>query len=170
MQLLKLCKSYGGNTNIEDADMNERALLMFDNISDFLRLCVLSRLDYCFAGFPGAEGSGSMFRPELKFAISSQSTLQDAAWEFLKFASSARGQSLNTDLGFSVNLSVLEDDINYTVNNGVMAGSNKYGYSKDAAQEFMDLINSTTTISNADIVVTELIITLTEPYFAGTQR
>lgn len=169
MQLLEMCNRYAGNTDIDKADMNEDALLMFDPVSNFLRLCVLSELDYCFAGFPGADGNGSMFQLDLKFAISSLSSSQDAAWDFLKFAASERGQEANTGTGFSATLSVLEKDVEYTVKNGVLVGSTKYEYSKEAAQEFMDLLDSTTVVSNADIVVTNIIMDLTAPYFAGSQ-
>lgn len=169
MQLLEMCKLYSGNTNIKNADVNEEALLMFDTVSNFLRLCVLSKLDYCFVGFPGAAGNGSMFQLDLKFAISAQSNLQNAAWDFLKFTASEYGQKLDTDSGFSAIQSVLEDDIKYTVKNGIATRTKEYDYSNEAAQEFMDLINSTTTVSSADIVVTELITELAAPYFAGTQ-
>lgn len=169
MQLLEICNRYAGNTDIDKADMNENVLLMFDTVSNFLRLCALSKLDYCFAGFPGADGNGSMFQLDLKFAISSLSSSQDAAWDFLKYATSVLGQAANNGTGFSANLLVLERDIEYAVENGVFAGPTKYEYSKEAAQEFMDLINSTTTVSSTDIVVTELITELTAPYFAGAQ-
>lgn len=169
MQLLEMCNRYAGNTDIDKADMNEDVLLMFDTVSNFLRLCVLSKLDYCFAGFPGADGNGSMFQLDLKFAISSLSSSQDAAWDFLKFTASERGQAANTGTGFSATLSVLEKDVEYTVKNGVLVGSTKYEYSKEAAQEFMDLLDSTTVVSNADIVVTNIIMDLTAPYFAGGQ-
>lgn len=169
MQLLEMCKKYAGNVNIVNADMNEQALLMFDNVSNFLRLCALSDLDYCFAGFPGAEGNGSMFQLELRFAISAQSGSQDAAWDFLKFTASEYGQTLDAGSGFSALLPVLEDNIDDAVKNGVSIGFAEYDYSEEEAQEFMDLINSTTVVSSADIVIEDIIVNLASAYFKGEQ-
>lgn len=167
MRLLELCKNYSGNVRLEDADMSEQALLMFDNVSHFLRLCALSELDYCFTGFPGAVGNGSMFQLNLRFAVSAQSGARDAAWEFLKFTASEQSQRLGP--GFSAVQAVLESDIDNAVKNGVVISSAEYEFSEDAAREFRDLINGTTVVSSADIVIENLIANLAAAYFAGEQ-
>lgn len=169
MQLLEMCKKYSGSVNIENADMNEQSLLMFDTVSNVLRLCTLSDLDYCFVGFPGDGGNGSMFQLDLKFAVSSQSVSQDAAWDFLRFTASEYGQTLDAESGFSAALSVLEDDINHTVKNGVTTLTKEYDFSQEFAQEFMDLINSTDVVSGADIVIEDIIVKLAAAYFDGKQ-
>lgn len=169
MRLLEMCKRYSGNVRIDDADMSEPSLLMFDTVSNFLRLCALSDLDYCFAGFPGAVGNGSMFQLELRFAISAQSGSRDAAWDFLKFAASEYGQTLDAGSGFSAVMSILESDIENAVKNGVATGTAEYDFSREAAREFMDLINSTTVASSSDIVIEDIIINLAAAYFEGEQ-
>ena len=108
-----------------------------------------------------------MFQTELRFAISARSGSQDAAWDFLRFTASEYGQRFGS--GFSAVQPVLEADIDNAVKNGVVISSAEFDLSEEAAQEFRDLINSTTVVSGTDIVVEDIIADLASAYFEGEQ-
>ena len=165
MGLLEMCGEYGRTE--EEYDM-EPTLLSLEILRDVGRLASIKNYynngsgDYCFTGFPGAEGNGSMFFLEQCFGISRTCKAPDAAWRFVRMALTDDLQS--TAVGFPAVNAELEKEISAVKLKGE---GDEYTLERSDIEKLWSLINDTTVMMNTDSTVTDIISEEADDYLSG---
>ena len=126
--------------------------------------------DYCFAGYPGAQGSGSLFHIPLRLAITAGAQEKQGAWEFIKFALSEREQLAvgSAGRGFSPNADVFERELDTLLREGAtnILGETRE-ITEDDARKLRELIDGARLLMDADPTLEKIISDCAAAYFAG---
>ena len=168
LSLLREC----GETSTElpaDISQNNVGLLQFETLQNFMRLGVISERcggEYTFAGMPNDETNGSMFSPDLCFAISSTSGNKDAAWQLVRSCLSDEHQQMNLT-SFPASASVLDAMIDDAVENGVHYYEYEYELDEADAAKLRGLISETQTAQDAYPAVLNIMAEDAAQFFAG---
>lgn len=175
--MLRLCGEMlkGEDVNAGEAYIGPRdpALLKNYILSNLIGIAALNSAyggDYCFAGYPGAQGSGSMFLIPLRLAITAGANEKQGAWEFIKFALSEPEQSaeFSVNRGLSPNLAVFERELDTMLREGAtnILGE-KREITGDDARKLRELIDGTLLLMDADPTLEMIISGCAAAYFAG---
>lgn len=177
VNMLRLCGEMFASGDVNKGEAytgpNDPALLSNYILSSLVNLAALNSVyggDYCFAGYPEAQGSGSLFLIPLKLAITAGAQEKQGAWEFVKFALGEAEQSaeFSVNRGFSPNLAVFERELDAALREGV---TNTFGEKREItgedAHKFRELIDGTRLLMDADPTLEKIISDCAAAYFAG---
>ena len=145
-------------------------LLQFETLQGLMRVSVISSSyggAYAFVGAPNETTNGSMFSPDLCFAISSASENRAAAWQFVRSCLSAEHQRLATG-AFPSTAAALDELIDDAMENGIWV-TDEISYELGAAdaEKLRELIASTETVQDAYPVVLDIMAEDAAQFFSG---
>ena len=153
----------------DDAAALYNSLLQFEQLQNLIRVSTISSNyggDYAYVGAPGGMSNGSMFSPDLCFAISGASEHKDAAWQLVRSCLGEEHQRLVYDY-FPASAAVLDAMIDDAVANGVHYYEYEYELSETDAAKLRELIEETDAVQGAYPVVHDIMAEDASQYFAG---
>jgi multiple sugar transport system substrate-binding protein len=195
-QLLDLAKTYGTvdtgeepgyENNVDEWTLvqNGELALMTCMISDpfsYDQMKTVFGEDVSIVGYPSSTKSGPMCESISSFSISSESSVQDGAWSFVKmfFTEDYQKKVINSGWGIPVMTTVFEEQIDRAINppdnnggNPIVFDSGYFGnepMSEASAQEYRDLINSLNTLMDSDQQILSIIMEEVPAYFNGQKN
>lgn len=168
IELLKQCASAAPELP-EDTAVLYNSLLQFELLQNLTRLSAINDTyggEYTFAGAPNDTTNGSMFTPDLCFAISSASENKEGSWQFVRTCLSEEHQLLNFDF-LPSSAEVLDSMINDGVENGVRFFEFEYEIGEADADKLRELISETTTAQDTYPIVLSIMAEDAAEFFAG---
>lgn len=145
------------------------SLLQFELLQNLIRVSTISDNyggAYAFVGVPNETTNGSMFSPDLCFAISSASGKKDAAWQLVRSCLSDEHQQMNIT-SFPTSACVPDAMINDAVKNGVHYYEYEYELDEADAAKLRGLISETQTVQDAYPAVLNIMAEDAAQFFAG---
>lgn len=167
-QLLEQCAAAAPELPDDTAALYN-SLLQFELLQNLTRLSAISETyggEYTFAGAPNDTTNGSMFMPDLCFAISSASENKEGAWQFVRTCLSEEHQLMNVDF-LPSSAAVLDSMISDGVENGVHFFEFEYEIGEADADKLRKLISETTTAQDAHPIVLSIMAEDAAESFAG---
>ena len=170
ISLLEECAAAASEFGSDSAALYN-SLLQFELLQNLIRVSTISDNyggAYAFVGVPNETTNGSMFSPDLCFAISSASGKKDAAWQLVRSCLSDEHQQMNIT-SFPTSACVLDAMINDAVKNGVHYYEYEYEYELDEADaaKLRGLISETQTVQDAYPAVLNIMAEDAAQFFAG---
>lgn len=168
ISLLEECAAAAAEFGSDSAALYN-SLLQFELLQNLIRVSTISDNyggAYAFVGVPNETTNGSMFSPDLCFAISSTSGNKDAAWQLVRSCLSDEHQQMNLT-SFPASASVLDAMINDAVKNGVHYYEYEYELDEADAAKLRGLISETQTVQDAYPAVLNIMAEDAAQFFAG---
>lgn len=168
ISLLEECAAAASEFGSDSAALYN-SLLQFELLQNLIRVSTISSNyggDYAYVGAPGSMSNGSMFSPDLCFAISSASGKKDAAWQLVRSCLSDEHQQMNLT-SFPASASVLDAMIDDAVENGVHYYEYEYELDEADAAKLRGLISETQTVQDAYPAVLNIMAEDAAQFFAG---
>ena len=168
ISLLEECAAAASEFGSDSAALYN-SLLQFELLQNLIRVSTISDNyggAYAFVGVPNETTNGSMFSPDLCFAISSASGKKDAAWQLVRSCLSDEHQQMNIT-SFPTSACVLDAMINDAVKNGVHYYVYKYELDEADAAKLRGLISETQTVQDAYPAVLNIMAEDAAQFFAG---
>ena len=168
ISLLEECAAAASEFGSDSAALYN-SLLQFELLQNLIRVSTISSNyggDYAYVGAPGGMSNGSMFSPDLCFAISGASEHKDAAWQLVRSCLSDEHQQM-TLTSFPTSAGVLDAMINDAVENGVHYYEYEYELDEADAAKLRNLIAETKTVQDAYPAVLNIMAEDAAQFFAG---
>ena len=168
ISLLEECAAAASEFGSDSAALYN-SLLQFELLQNLIRVSTISDNyggAYAFVGVPNETTNGSMFSPDLCFAISSASGKKDAAWQLVRSCLSDEHQQM-TLTSFPTSAGVLDAMINDAVENGVHYYEYEYELDEADAAKLRNLIAETKTVQDAYPAVLNIMAEDAAQFFAG---
>lgn len=168
ISLLEECAAAAAEFGSDSAALYN-SLLQFELLQNLIRVSTISDNyggAYAFVGAPNETTNGSMFSPDLCFAISSTSGNKDAAWQLVRSCLSDEHQQMNLT-SFPASASVLDAMIDDAVENGVHYYEYEYELDEADAAKLRGLISETQTAQDAYPAVLNIMAEDAAQFFAG---
>lgn len=168
ISLLEECAAAASEFGSDSAALYN-SLLQFELLQNLIRVSTISDNyggAYAFVGVPNETTNGSMFSPDLCFAISSASGKKDAAWQLVRSCLSDEHQQMNIT-SFPTSACVLDAMINDAVENGVHYYEYEYELDEADAAKLRGLISETQTVQDAYPAVLNIMAEDAAQFFAG---
>lgn len=168
ISLLEECAAAAAEFGSDSAALYN-SLLQFELLQNLIRVSTISDNyggAYAFVGVPNETTNGSMFSPDLCFAISSTSGNKDAAWQLVHSCLSDEHQQMNLT-SFPASASVLDAMIDDAVENGVHYYEYEYELDEADAAKLRGLISETQTAQDAYPAVLNIMAEDAAQFFAG---
>ena len=168
ISLLEECAAAASEFGSDSAALYN-SLLQFELLQNLIRVSTISDNyggAYAFVGVPNETTNGSMFSPDLCFAISSTSGNKDAAWQLVRSCLSDEHQQMNLT-NFPASASVLDAMIDDAVENGVHYYEYEYELDEADAAKLRGLISETQTVQDAYPAVLNIMAEDAAQFFAG---
>lgn len=168
ISLLEECAAAASEFGSDSAALYN-SLLQFELLQNLIRVSTISDNyggAYAFVGVPNETTNGSMFSPDLCFAISSASGKKDAAWQLVRSCLSDVHQQMNIT-SFPTSACVLDAMINDAVKNGVHYYEYEYELDEADAAKLRGLISETQTVQDAYPAVLNIMAEDAAQFFAG---
>lgn len=168
ISLLEECAAAASEFGSDSAALYN-SLLQFELLQNLIRVSTISSNyggDYAYIGAPGGMSNGSMFSPDLCFAISGASEHKDAAWQLVRSCLSEEHQSALSG-GFPASAQALDAMIDDAVANGVHYYEYEYEMDKADAAKLRGLISETQTAQDAYPAVLNIMAEDAAQFFAG---
>lgn len=168
ISLLEECAAAASEFGSDSAALYN-SLLQFELLQNLIRVSTISDNyggAYAFVGVPNETTNGSMFSPDLCFAISSTSGNKDAAWQLVRSCLSDEHQQMNLT-SFPASASVLDAMIDDAVKNGVHYYEYEYELDEADAAKLRGLISETQTAQDAYPAVLNIMAEDAAQFFAG---
>ena len=168
ISLLEECAAAAAEFGSDSAALYN-SLLQFELLQNLIRVSTISDNyggAYAFVGAPNETTNGSMFSPDLCFAISSASGKKDAAWQLVRSCLSDEHQQMNLT-NFPASASVLDAMINDAVENGVHYYEYEYELDEADAAKLRGLISETQTVQDAYPAMLNIMAEDAAQFFAG---
>lgn len=168
ISLLEECAAAASEFGSDSAALYN-SLLQFELLQNLIRVSTISDNyggAYAFVGVPNETTNGSMFSPDLCFAISSTSGNKDAAWQLVRSCLSDEHQQMNIT-SFPTSACVLDAMINDAVKNGVHYYEYEYELDEADAAKLRGLISETQTVQDAYPAVLNIMAEDAAQFFAG---
>ena len=168
ISLLEECAAAAAEFGSDSAALYN-SLLQFELLQNLIRVSTISDNyggAYAFVGVPNETTNGSMFSPDLCFAISSTSGNKDAAWQLVRSCLSDEHQQMNLT-SFPASASVLDAMIDDAVENGVHYFEYEYELDEADAAKLRGLISETQTVQDAYPAVLNIMAEDAAQFFAG---
>lgn len=168
ISLLEECAAAAAEFGSDSAALYN-SLLQFELLQNLIRVSTISDNyggAYAFVGVPNETTNGSMFSPDLCFAISSASGKKDAAWQLVRSCLSDEHQQMNIT-SFPTSACVLDAMINDAVKNGVHYYEYEYELDEADAAKLRGLISETQTVQDAYPAVLNIMAEDAAQFFAG---
>lgn len=168
ISLLEECAAAAAEFGSDSAALYN-SLLQFELLQNLIRVSTISDNyggAYAFVGVPNETTNGSMFSPDLCFAISSASGNKDAAWQLVRSCLSDEHQQMNLT-SFPASASVLDAMIDDAVENGVHYYEYEYELDEADAAKLRGLISETQTAQDAYPAVLNIMAEDAAQFFAG---
>ena len=168
ISLLEECAAAASEFGSDSAALYN-SLLQFELLQNLIRVSTISDNyggAYAFVGAPNETTNGSMFSPDLCFAISSASGKKDAAWQLVRSCLSDEHQQM-TLTSFPTSAGVLDAMINDAVENGVHYYEYEYELDEADAAKLRGLISETQTVQDAYPAVLNIMAEDAAQFFAG---
>ena len=168
ISLLEECAAAASEFGSDSAVLYN-SLLQFELLQNLIRVSTISDNyggDYAYVGAPGGMSNGSMFSPDLCFAISGASEHKDAAWQLVRSCLSEEHQSALSG-GFPASAQALDAMIDDAVANGVHYYEYEYELDKADAAKLRGLISETQTAQDAYPAVLNIMAEDAAQFFAG---
>ena len=168
ISLLEECAAAAAEFGSDSAALYN-SLLQFELLQNLIRVSTISDNyggAYAFVGAPNETTNGSMFSPDLCFAISSASGNKDAAWQLVRSCLSDEHQQMNLT-NFPASASVLDAMIDDAVENGVHYYEYEYELDEADAAKLRGLISETQTAQDAYPAVLNIMAEDAAQFFAG---
>ena len=168
ISLLEECAAAAAEFGSDSAALYN-SLLQFELLQNLIRVSTISDNyggAYAFVGVPNETTNGSMFSPDLCFAISSASGKKDAAWQLVRSCLSDEHQQMNLT-SFPASASVLDAMIDDAVENGVHYYEYEYELDEADAAKLRGLISETQTAQDAYPAVLNIMAEDAAQFFAG---
>ena len=168
ISLLEECAAAAAEFGSDSAALYN-SLLQFELLQNLIRVSTISDNyggAYAFVGVPNETTNGSMFSPDLCFAISSTSGNKDAAWQLVRSCLSDEHQQMNIT-SFPASASVLDAMIDDAVENGVHYYEYEYELDEADAAKLRGLISETQTAQDAYPAVLNIMAEDAAQFFAG---
>ena len=168
ISLLEECAAAAAEFGSDSAALYN-SLLQFELLQNLIRVSTISDNyggAYAFVGVPNETTNGSMFSPDLCFAISSASGKKDAAWQLVRSCLSDEHQQMNIT-SFPTSACVLDAMINDAVKNGVHYYEYEYELDEADAAKLRGLISETQTAQDAYPAVLNIMAEDAAQFFAG---
>lgn len=168
ISLLEECAAAASEFGSDSAALYN-SLLQFELLQNLIRVSTISDNyggAYAFVGVPNETTNGSMFSPDLCFAISSTSGNKDAAWQLVRSCLSDEHQQMNLT-SFPASASVLDAMIDDAVENGVHYYEYEYELDEADAAKLRGLISETQTVQDAYPAMLNIMAEDAAQFFAG---
>ena len=168
ISLLEECAAAASEFGSDSAALYN-SLLQFELLQNLIRVSTISDNyggAYAFVGVPNETTNGSMFSPDLCFAISSASGKKDAAWQLVRSCLSDEHQQMNIT-SFPTSACVLDAMINDAVENGVHYYEYEYELDEADAAKLRGLISETQTVQDAYPAMLNIMTEDAAQFFAG---
>ena len=168
ISLLEECAAAASEFGSDSAALYN-SLLQFELLQNLIRVSTISDNyggDYAYVGAPNETTNGSMFSPDLCFAISSASGKKDAAWQLVRSCLSDEHQQMNIT-SFPTSACVLDAMINDAVENGVHYYEYEYELDEADAAKLRGLISETQTVQDAYPAMLNIMAEDAAQFFAG---
>ena len=168
ISLLEECAAAASEFGSDSAALYN-SLLQFELLQNLIRVSTISSNyggDYAYVGAPNETTNGSMFSPDLCFAISGASEHKDAAWQLVRSCLSDEHQQM-TLTSFPTSAGVLDAMINDAVKNGVHYYEYEYELDEADAAKLRGLISETQTAQDAYPAVLNIMAEDAAQFFAG---
>lgn len=168
ISLLEECAAAAAEFGSDSAALYN-SLLQFELLQNLIRVSTISDNyggAYAFVGVPNETTNGSMFSPDLCFAISSTSGNKDAAWQLVRSCLSDEHQQMNIT-SFPTSACVLDAMINDAVENGVHYYEYEYELDEADAAKLRGLISETQTVQDAYPAMLNIMAEDAAQFFAG---
>lgn len=168
ISLLEECAAAASEFGSDSAALYN-SLLQFELLQNLIRVSTISSNyggDYAYVGAPNETTNGSMFSPDLCFAISSASGKKDAAWQLVRSCLSDEHQQMNIT-SFPTSACVLDAMINDAVENGVHYYEYEYELDEADAAKLRGLISETQTVQDAYPAMLNIMAEDAAQFFAG---
>ena len=168
ISLLEECAAAASEFGSDSAALYN-SLLQFELLQNLIRVSTISDNyggDYAYVGAPGGMSNGSMFSPDLCFAISGASEHKNAAWQLVRSCLSEEHQSALSG-GFPASAQALDAMIDDAVANGVHYYEYEYELDKADAAKLRGLISETQTAQDAYPAVLNIMAEDAAQFFAG---
>ena len=168
ISLLEECAAAASEFGSDSAALYN-SLLQFELLQNLIRVSTISSNyggDYAYVGAPNETTNGSMFSPDLCFAISSASGKKDAAWQLVRSCLSEEHQSALSG-GFPASAQALDALIDDAVANGVHYYEYEYELDEADAAKLRGLISETQTAQDAYPAVLNIMAEDAAQFFAG---
>ena len=168
ISLLEECAAAAAEFGSDSAALYN-SLLQFELLQNLIRVSTISDNyggAYAFVGVPNETTNGSMFSPDLCFAISSASGNKDAAWQLVRSCLSDEHQQMNLT-SFPASASVLDAMIDDAVENGVHYYEYEYELDEADAAKLRGLISETQTVQDAYPAMLNIMAEDAAQFFAG---
>ena len=168
ISLLEECAAAASEFGSDSAALYN-SLLQFELLQNLIRVSTISDNyggAYAFVGVPNETTNGSMFSPDLCFAISSASGKKDAAWQLVRSCLSDEHQQMNIT-SFPTSACVLDAMINDAVENGVHYYEYEYELDEADAAKLRGLISETQTVQDAYPAMLNIMAEDAAQFFAG---
>ena len=168
ISLLEECAAAAAEFGSDSAALYN-SLLQFELLQNLIRVSTISDNyggAYAFVGVPNETTNGSMFSPDLCFAISSASGKKDAAWQLVRSCLSEEHQSALSG-GFPASAQALDALIDDAVANGVHYYEYEYELDEADAAKLRGLISETQTAQDAYPAVLNIMAEDAAQFFAG---
>lgn len=168
ISLLEECAAAAAEFGSDSAALYN-SLLQFELLQNLIRVSTISDNyggAYAFVGAPNETTNGSMFSPDLCFAISSASGNKDAAWQLVRSCLSDEHQQMNLT-NFPASASVLDAMIDDAVENGVHYYEYEYELDEADAAKLRGLISETQTVQDAYPAMLNIMAEDAAQFFAG---
>lgn len=127
--------------------------------------------DYCFAGYPGVQGNGSLFNLTLRLAITAGAQEKEGAWAFISFLMGEEEQSAEvagSNGGLSMNTAVFERKLEAILSDGYTdAFGDKREFTDDDARKLREVVYGAELVMGADPTLEKIISDCAAAYFAG---
>ena len=168
ISLLEECAAAAAEFGSDSAALYN-SLLQFELLQNLIRVSTISDNyggAYAFVGVPNETTNGSMFSPDLCFAISCTSGNKDAAWQLVRSCLSDEHQQMNIT-SFPTSACVLDAMINDAVKNGVHYYEYEYELDEADAAKLRGLISETQTVQDAYPAMLNIMAEDAAQFFAG---
>ena len=165
------CKTWGGDGSVRNTDVEEKAILHYQQLSYVSSLCGMSLMTkenlgypdgYTYAGIPNEDTCGTMMSITLSLGVSGSCRNEAGAAEFLTFC---RGYELR---GILADLARLQAEIDAQKATGQEDDLDvRNVISPEDAEKFYALLEEKPVLKNQDDALVDILCEEAAPYFAG---
>ena len=165
------CKTWGGDGSVRNTDVEEKAILHYQQLSYVSSLCGMSLMTkenlgypdgYTYAGIPNDDTCGTMMSITLSLGVSGSCRNEAGAAEFLTFC---RGYELR---GIPADMLRLQAEIDAQKATGQEDDLDvRNVISPEDAEKFYALLEEKPVLKNQDDALVDILCEEAAPYFAG---
>lgn len=168
VRFLDLCNERPDDPN--GGNSEAPSLLTIEQLQNPFRLWAIREYfgDFVFTGFPTEHSNGSMFTPDLRFAMSSQSENKEGVWQFISFAFSEENLPGIDSTHLPTIQSALDKICAEMLENGADDSFGRHvEFNKEDMDKMLELINTTTRVEGRHSQVMDIIEEEASKFFAG---